>query len=200
MSKIFILALVLLSFLSGNPFFALVILLLVIFFVDRRFVGILPDIFAPWRRSKRVRQLKRDIKINPANAEFHLELGEAYFRKGKYLEALSFLERAYAKMEGTPFFISTWVPHTMSVAGLMRAEKSWKRQLASTPRLVWGSLIYIWLKSTLKQGCPMRGLRKPSGNFCYMVLPWFFTGPGGSFCQAMIEKGPLPLSRDNSQL
>lgn len=94
----------LLSLLTGNPFLALVILLLIFFLAERRFVGILPDVFQPWRRANRVRQLKKEVQVNPADAEAFLELGETYFRQGKYRQALSFLENASGKMAGHPLF------------------------------------------------------------------------------------------------
>lgn len=95
---------VLLSILTRNPLLALVILLLVFLFAERRFIGILPDVFQPWRRANRVGQLKREISVNPANAEAYLELGEIYFRQGKYSQAVSFLENAAGKMAGHPLF------------------------------------------------------------------------------------------------
>jgi tetratricopeptide (TPR) repeat protein len=102
MNKFFIF--VLLSYITRSPLLVLVIMLLVLFFTERRFVGILPDVFEPWRRAKRIRQLKKDIAINPANADSYLELGESYFRQGKYGKALSFLENASGKMAGHPLF------------------------------------------------------------------------------------------------
>lgn len=102
MNKFFIF--VLLSYITRSPLLVLVIMLLVLFFTERRFVGILPDIFEPWRRAKKIRQLKKGITINPANADSYLELGEEYFRQGKYEKALSFLENASGKMEGHPLF------------------------------------------------------------------------------------------------
>lgn len=94
----------LISFLTGNPLLALLILILVVFIIERRFVGVLPDIFEPWRRAGRMRQLKKEVQVNPANAEAHLDLGEAYFRQGKYELASSFLEKASGKMAGHPLF------------------------------------------------------------------------------------------------
>lgn len=95
---------ILLSILTGNPLLALVILLLIFFFAERRFIGILPDLFEPWRRANRVRQLQKEVQVNPANAEAYLELGETYFRQGKYGLASSFLENASGKMAGHPLF------------------------------------------------------------------------------------------------
>lgn len=94
----------LLSLLTGNPLLALVILLIIFFFAENRFIGILPDFFGFWRKANRTRQLNREIRVNPYDAEAHLELGETYFRKGKYQLAFSSLEKASTKMQGHPLF------------------------------------------------------------------------------------------------
>lgn len=95
---------ILLSLLTGNPLIALVILLLIFFFAEHRFIGILPDVFEPWRRANRVRRLNKEVQVNPANAEAFLELGETYYRQGKYGQAAAFLENAAEKMVGHPLF------------------------------------------------------------------------------------------------
>ncbi|MCL6559397.1 MAG: hypothetical protein K6U74_11495, partial [Firmicutes bacterium] len=95
---------ILLSLLTGNPILALLILFTIFLVMERRFVGILPDVFKPWRQANRIRQLKKEVQINPANADAYLDLGEAYFRRGNYGEAASFLENASGKMAGHPLF------------------------------------------------------------------------------------------------
>ena len=95
---------ILISVLTGNPLLALTILILVFFLIERRYIGIIPDLFEPWRRAGRMRQLRREVQVNPANADLHLDLGEIYFRQGKYKLASSFLENASAKMAGHPLF------------------------------------------------------------------------------------------------
>lgn len=94
----------LISFLTGNPLLALLLLIVIVFVIERRFIGFLPDIFEPWRRARRISELKKEVQVNPANAEAHLELGETYFRQGKYKLAVSFLENAARKMAGHPLF------------------------------------------------------------------------------------------------
>ncbi|GBF33876.1 hypothetical protein DCCM_2987 [Desulfocucumis palustris] len=95
---------IILSLLTGNPILALVLLLVIFFFAERRFIGVLPDIFKPMRRANRVRQLKKVIQVNPADAEAYLELGETYFRQEKYGKAYDFLKNASKKMTGHPLY------------------------------------------------------------------------------------------------
>ncbi|TEB05206.1 formate-dependent nitrite reductase complex subunit NrfG [Pelotomaculum schinkii] len=95
---------ILLTLLTRNPLLALVVMLLILFLVERRFIGLLPDFTASWRRSNRVRELQREVRVNPANAEAYLELGESFLQKGQYEQALSYLNRAADKMEDHPLF------------------------------------------------------------------------------------------------
>jgi tetratricopeptide (TPR) repeat protein len=79
-------------------------MLLILFLAERRFIGLLPDFTTAWRRGSRVRELQREIRVNPANAEAYLELGEACLHKGQYDQALSYLNSASDKMEDHPLF------------------------------------------------------------------------------------------------
>jgi tetratricopeptide (TPR) repeat protein len=93
---------ILLTLLTRNPLLALAVIILIMFLAERRFIGLLPDFTATWRRVNRVRELQREVRVNPANAEAYLELGEACLQKGQYEQALSYLNSAAAKMEDHP--------------------------------------------------------------------------------------------------
>jgi tetratricopeptide (TPR) repeat protein len=135
---------ILLSLLTRNPLLALFILLLVIFIAERRFVGILPDVFRPWRQANRVRQLKREVGINPANAEAYLELGEAYFRQGKYKDAASFLENAYSKMAGHPLFHFYLGASYYHLGKLIDGKREIEKAIEANPKVCFGEP-YIYL-------------------------------------------------------
>lgn len=141
---------ILLSLLTGNPLLAMVVLLLIFFFAERRFVGILPDIFEPWRRASRVRQLKQEIQVNPANAEAYLELGESYFRQGKYGEASSFLENASDKMAGHPLFHFYLGASYYHLGKIGEGKKEIEKALEANPKVSLGEpyvyLIRIYLE------------------------------------------------------
>lgn len=67
--------------------------------LDRRFVGLLPDVTAPLRRAARVRQLRAMIELNPADSVAQLELGSLLFQAGRTAEALPYLERAGKRLD-----------------------------------------------------------------------------------------------------
>ncbi|MFZ5647695.1 MAG: tetratricopeptide repeat protein [Bacillota bacterium] len=92
----------LISLLTGNPFIALVILILIYVFIDRTFIGILPDFMASWRRWARTGELERIVKANPHNGDALLELGTIYFNKKQYRRAIDVLEQSYEKMKDWP--------------------------------------------------------------------------------------------------
>ncbi|MDD2554390.1 MAG: tetratricopeptide repeat protein [Desulfotomaculaceae bacterium] len=145
---------VLLSYLTGNPLLVLLIMLLAIFFLERRFVGLLPDLLGPWRRAKRIRQLKRDIAINPANAESYLELGEAYFKQGKYEAAISFLESASNKMEGHPLFHFCLGASYYECGRVSNGKEELEKAIKANPKVSMGEPYVYLVKIYLEEGLP----------------------------------------------
>lgn len=133
-----------LSFLTRNPLLSLLILLLVFLFFERRFIGVLPDVFQPWRRAGRIGRLKREISVNPANAEAYLELGEIYFRQGKYGQAASFLENAAGKMAGHPLFHLYLGASYYRLGKLEEGKKEIEEAIAVNPKVSHGEP-YLYL-------------------------------------------------------
>jgi tetratricopeptide (TPR) repeat protein len=134
----------LLSILTGNPLLALVIMLLIFFFAERRFIGILPDFFEPLRRANRVRQLHKEVEVNPANGEAYLELGETYFRQGKYGQASSFLENASNKMAGHPLFHFYLGASYYHLGKIEEGKKEIEKAVQANPKAISGEP-YIYL-------------------------------------------------------
>lgn len=95
---------ILLSLFTRNPLLSIVVVLLLFFLLERRYIGLLPDFTTPFRRANRVRELQKEVKVNPANGEAYLELGEVFLRRGQYEQALSYLDSAALKMEEHPLF------------------------------------------------------------------------------------------------
>lgn len=87
------------SILTRNPLLALLIILIIYAFIDRRFIGILPDFSVPLRRRKKQAELLRAVDVNPHNANAQFELGELYFSKGQYAKAVEYLRMALVKMQ-----------------------------------------------------------------------------------------------------
>lgn len=91
MSKFFLFALI--WWLVGNPFIAFIVLLVLLYFLDRRFIGLSPSLMKPFRRNRRLSRLKRELALAPHHAANKLEAARLYIEKDKYSEALELLEQ-----------------------------------------------------------------------------------------------------------
>ncbi|MDF9409595.1 tetratricopeptide repeat protein [Pelotomaculum isophthalicicum JI] len=140
-----------LSLLTGNPLLSLVILLLIIFFAEQRFVGILPDFSAIWRRKNKAKRLKKEIRLNPANAEACLELGEIYFRRGKYEQALSFLENASDKMAGHPLFHFYLGASYYNLGKIEEGKKELEKAIEANPKVSFGEPYLFIIRICLEE-------------------------------------------------
>lgn len=78
--------------LTGNPFIALLILLVIVYFLDRRFVGVFPSVTRPFQRNSRIRKLRQSLRLNPHDTSDKRELARLLMEKKQYREALSWLE------------------------------------------------------------------------------------------------------------
>lgn len=81
-----------------NPYVALLVLVLVYVWVDRRFIGLMPDLLAPLRRRARLRRLEETLRANPADAVSRLELGGMLLERGDAQAALTHLEAAAQRL------------------------------------------------------------------------------------------------------
>lgn len=86
-----ILGFLLLYRLLGNPFLALIILLVVLYFVDRRYVGILPSFSKPFRRSRQISKLRLTIAQNPNDVSAKFDLARLLTERKRYSESKELL-------------------------------------------------------------------------------------------------------------
>lgn len=142
---------ILLSLFTRNPLLSIVVVLLLFFLLERRFVGVLPDFTTPFRRANRVRELQREVKVNPANGEACLELGEAFLRRGQYEKALSYLDSVAAKMDEHPLFHfyrgASYYQLGRSEEGRLAIEKA----VTINPKISFGEPYLYLAKIYLKQ-------------------------------------------------
>ncbi|WP_166242305.1 tetratricopeptide repeat protein [Paenibacillus turpanensis] len=89
MSKFFLF--IFLAWLLGNPFLAFVVLLIIIYVLDRRFVGVFPSITRPIKRDARLRKLRREIALNAYDTSAKHEAAKLLIEKKRYNEALKLL-------------------------------------------------------------------------------------------------------------
>jgi tetratricopeptide (TPR) repeat protein len=134
----------LLSYLTGNPITAIIILLVIYFFIDKAYVGILPDIFAPFKRNKRIRSLLTELAINPANSYNAIELGVHYYEKRQYKKALEYLNKAYERVKDSEkLYLYSGLSYS-ELGEHEQAREAFEKGLAINQGLGYG-LPYVYL-------------------------------------------------------
>lgn len=88
--------------LTGNPILAIIVLLVIYYFVDRRYIGLLPNIFTPFRRMTRISRLKTQLRLNPHDMPARQDLAEAYLETRRYRDALKILDAVTGPMIDAP--------------------------------------------------------------------------------------------------
>ena len=82
----------LLWWITGNPFLAMIILLIVLYALDRRFIGLSPSLTRPLALSRRLSKLKNRLHISPHDNSLKLEIARIYMEKKQFRKALPLLE------------------------------------------------------------------------------------------------------------
>ncbi|WP_379133613.1 tetratricopeptide repeat protein [Paenibacillus sp. sgz500958] len=77
--------------LVGNPFLAILILLIILYFLDRRYVGLFPSVVKPFRRSRQNSRLRTTISLNPNDVSAKYDLARNQSERKKYAEAKDLL-------------------------------------------------------------------------------------------------------------
>lgn len=141
--KYYFLYLILGAFLR-NPIMALLVVILFYVFIDRQYIGILPDIFRPFNRQKKINALKREVEINPYQGHAFYELGALFIEKGNMKQGISFLEKARELMPDYPdIYYSLGVANIKS-GSLNEGKVALEKALQLNPKIKYGAP-YIYL-------------------------------------------------------
>lgn len=87
--------------LSGHPIIAIIIIALIYYVIDRRYIGLLPNITKPFRRQARISYLKKQLNLNPHDMSARYDLATAYIERRQFALALGLLEALAPSMKDT---------------------------------------------------------------------------------------------------
>lgn len=147
-----------LFWLTGNPFVALIVFLIILYVLDRRFVGISPSVVKPFKRSQRVRQLKQTIHSSPHDVSAKFELARLHMEAKRYPEAHTLLELLQEPLEESADF---WISYGMTklhLGELGHGEALILKGLAINPRAQYGQP-YLLLAEKLTSSQSERALQ-----------------------------------------
>jgi uncharacterized membrane protein len=71
----------------GNPFLAFIVLIIILYMLDRRFIGLSPSLVKPLRRMGRIRKLRHQLDMNPNDLTSKLELAKLLIEKKSFRSA-----------------------------------------------------------------------------------------------------------------
>ncbi|WP_138755419.1 tetratricopeptide repeat protein [Paenibacillus sinopodophylli] len=130
---------VFLYWLLGSPFLAIIVLLILLYLLDRRFIGLSPSILKPIKRMSRIRKLRQQINLSPNDVSSKHELARLLIERKKYSEALRLLEPLERVLEDSAEY---WDDLGISYLNRGEAEKgitSIRRALELNPRVKYGA-------------------------------------------------------------
>lgn len=139
-----------LSRLFRNPFLALVVIVVMYFIVDQRFVGLLPNVIRPLQRGNNIRRLRQELAVNPAHAPAHLELGTLLAEKKRWKDALPHLEKAAERLENSQSLFQLGVAY-FHLKRYEEGKEALDAALALNPRIGYGEPYLYFMEYSLQQ-------------------------------------------------
>ena len=136
MSKL--LAFGLLFWLIGNPFVAIIVLILILYMLDRRFVGLSPSIVKPLKRRSRIKKLEQLLRLNPSDVSSKMELARLQLERKSYARARQVLESIGDAMEHSAEYWDDLGTAFLFTGDKERGEQAMLRALAINPRVKYG--------------------------------------------------------------
>ncbi|MBD2871545.1 tetratricopeptide repeat protein [Paenibacillus arenilitoris] len=135
----FSLLFVMLTWLLGNPFVAIIVILLLLYVLDRRFVGLTPSLFKPIKRLSRIKKLKQHIAFSPSDVSAKHELARLLIERKRYREALGRLEPLRDALEDSAEYWDDIGACYLFTGDEERGADSIDRALAINPRVKYGA-------------------------------------------------------------
>jgi len=128
----------LLWLLLGNPFVAILVLLLLLYFLDRSFIGLSPSFMKPIRRSRRLSRALQDIRERPFDVSAKQEAARLYMEKKRWGDARRLLEEIMPAMEHSAEVTCDLGICRVKTGDLEQGERDVRKALEMNPRVRYG--------------------------------------------------------------
>jgi tetratricopeptide (TPR) repeat protein len=145
----------LLWYLTGSPIIAILVLLAVGYFLDRRFIGLTPSLTKPFKRRRRLAVLLGTLRLNPHDTSAKLEAARLYIEMRRYRDALSLLQEAYERTDESPEVLYDIGLCRLMTGAEAEGESLILQSLEANPRIRYGEP-YLRLGEALAISDPTR--------------------------------------------
>jgi tetratricopeptide (TPR) repeat protein len=124
----------------GNPFLAFIVLIIILYMLDRRFIGLSPSLVKPLRRMGRIRKLRHQLDMNPNDLTSKLELAKLLIEKKSFRSARELLEPLQDResVEQSAEYWDDLGTCLLRTGELEAGEAAIRRALTINPRVKYG--------------------------------------------------------------
>jgi len=122
----------------GNPFIAILVLLLLIYVLDRSFFGFFPSVTKPLQRRRRLAKALMEIRERPFDVSAKREAARLYMEKKQWQEARRLLEEVAPVMENSAEVLCELGICRLKTGELEQGERDIEAALSMNPRVRYG--------------------------------------------------------------
>ncbi|WP_055108515.1 tetratricopeptide repeat protein [Paenibacillus ihumii] len=152
------LILIILSWLTGNVFLSLIIFLAILYFLDRRFIGIFPSFTKPFRRARQIARLRQELTVNSFNVSSKRELARLLLDRKKFHEAHELLLEVQSSSEASAEYWSDLGEALLKMGRLEEGEQATLKALRINERVKYGQP-YLNLAFAFREKNPEKALQ-----------------------------------------
>lgn len=152
------LILIILSWLTGNVFLSLLIFLAILYFLDRRFIGIFPSVTKPFRRSRHISRLRQQLAVNSFDVSSKRELARLLLDRKKFQEAHDLLQEVKSSSDTSAEYWSDLGEALLGMGQLEEGEQHILQALAINERVKYGQP-YLSLAFAFREKNPEKALQ-----------------------------------------
>jgi tetratricopeptide (TPR) repeat protein len=146
-----------LTWLFGSPFVAILVLLVILYMLERRFVGLSPSIVRPFRRNNLISKWKRQLHLNPHDVSAKSELSRLLIDSKKFRQAREILLGIQTQMDHSAEYWSDIGICELALGNLEDGERAMKQALSISPRVKYGQP-YLRLAESFSKPDPVKAI------------------------------------------
>jgi tetratricopeptide (TPR) repeat protein len=124
--------------LLGNPFFAILVIMIIVYLLDRRFVGVFPSLTKPFKRMGQISKLRSRISMNPSDVSSKHELARLLIERKHNAEALKLLESIEDQSWDSAEFWDDLGTVYLRQGNIQKGEACILKALEMNPRVKYG--------------------------------------------------------------
>lgn len=122
----------------GNPVAAVLIVLLVLYALDRRFVGLTPNVARPFQRRRQLARLRAQTAVNPRDLSARMETARLLMEMKRHREAYGMLRDMEPHMHPSAEYWSDLGACALALRRLDEGERHMRQALDINPRVKYG--------------------------------------------------------------